>query len=308
MAGKYPVYMQVYHCCGYEAQGQNDIIYINKMKGGIAGWWNQQWAVFPYLTMGTNIPDDWRNAARTAGVPIYNYVVGGDQSFFSNPSTWTNIITTLVNGVETYGYDGIDIDCEGDFTREGANQFYKQLADALHAKNKKLIIAVGYKTADYGGDLVGGWSDKWDVAYLGQVADYLNIMMYNNDLLLSGYNNDYYLRKCLDYYLYGAKVPKEKVVVGFWFPDYSASGYTVSALDRQMGVVYNDYGINRMFVAPLGAEYDQTFFWDLIGTPEPDLGVCIKITTKAAPTPISPILAAALIGAGGLVIMNKGGR
>ncbi len=87
-------------------------------------------------------------------------------------------ITTLVNEVLTYGYDGIDVDYEGlngHDDRDAFSLFIEELAAALHAYDKLLSIAVHPKTSE-----PGTWSgpQAQDWARIGAAVDRFRVMTY----------------------------------------------------------------------------------------------------------------------------------
>lgn len=93
------------------------------------------------------------------------------------------LIPALVALAETGSYDGINIDLEGiayseDLTavRTQYSTFVQQLAGALHEKGLKLILSLPAKSAD---DPANSWSYPFDLALLGQEADYLQLMTYD---------------------------------------------------------------------------------------------------------------------------------
>jgi spore germination protein YaaH len=99
-------------------------------------------------------------------------------SMLSTSSGRTAHVNTLVNLVTSKGFDGIDVDYENMLAGDRANftSFITQLASALHAKAKKLDVAVYAKTAE-----PGTWDGpkSEDYAALGKVVDRLQLMTYD---------------------------------------------------------------------------------------------------------------------------------
>lgn len=107
-------------------------------------------------------------------------------------------IELIVKEVETYGYDGIDIDYEGMSCgkKEKFEEFIVKLAGELHARKKLLSVAVHPKTASDSENIkkkkCGGlknpitldFRENWrgplthDYAFLGKHADMVKIMAY----------------------------------------------------------------------------------------------------------------------------------
>ena len=93
------------------------------------------------------------------------------------------VISNLVALAQRGGFDGINIDIENltyskniDAVRADFSSFIHDLAAQLHTNGIKLIISVPAKTADSTDDT---WSYPFDLASLGQDADYLQLMTYD---------------------------------------------------------------------------------------------------------------------------------
>lgn len=94
-----------------------------------------------------------------------------------------SLIPALVTLADEGGYDGINIDFESiaysddlDSVRQQFTSFIHDLAAVLHDKGLKLIISVPAKTGEYADD---DWSYPFDLAALGEDADYLQLMTYD---------------------------------------------------------------------------------------------------------------------------------
>lgn len=93
------------------------------------------------------------------------------------------VITRLLSLAQQEGYAGVNIDFEGlayaadlDDDRAAFSSFIHDLATRLHAAGLKLIISVPATTADSAAD---PWNYPFDQAALGQEADYLQLMTYD---------------------------------------------------------------------------------------------------------------------------------
>jgi spore germination protein YaaH len=93
------------------------------------------------------------------------------------------LIPALVKLAQDGNYDGINIDFEGissgaeiETDRANFSVFIHELAGQLHGQGLKLIISVPAKTEDNTDD---SWSYPFDLAALGQDADYLQVMTYD---------------------------------------------------------------------------------------------------------------------------------
>lgn len=85
-------------------------------------------------------------------------------------------IAKLLEEVERYNYDGLDIDYESlpPEARPSYSAFMQTLSEELHARGKLLTVAVHAKTTDQGG--LGAFQN-WDL--LGQICDRVRIMTYD---------------------------------------------------------------------------------------------------------------------------------
>jgi spore germination protein YaaH len=88
-------------------------------------------------------------------------------------------VTALTNLVVNKGYDGIDVDYESLYAGDRSlySTFVSELAAALHARGKKLTVAVHPKTSE-----PGTWDgpQAQDYAAIGQAADKVRIMAYDH--------------------------------------------------------------------------------------------------------------------------------
>lgn len=109
---------------------------------------------------------------------VHNIVNGGDPvpALLRNPQARRRHVQLIVDEVVAQNYDGFDIDYESmaSSMREPYSAFIIELADALHAQNKLLTVAVHAKTCDFCG--LGGFQD-WTV--VGKYADRMRIMTYD---------------------------------------------------------------------------------------------------------------------------------
>jgi spore germination protein YaaH len=88
------------------------------------------------------------------------------------------MITSLVKLAG--GYDGLNLDFEAIemADRDAYTAFVTELATQLHAKGLTLILSVPAKPAD---DKTDDWSYPFDYAKIGQVADLLQLMTYDQN-------------------------------------------------------------------------------------------------------------------------------
>ncbi len=95
-----------------------------------------------------------------------------------NPSTRTKAVNNIVDLVEKYKYDGVNIDFEHlpPYTRNSYTAFIKELSGKLRKNNKLLTISV-FPKIDVPLDLQGAY----DYAALGPLVDRLVIMTYDKN-------------------------------------------------------------------------------------------------------------------------------
>jgi spore germination protein YaaH len=94
---------------------------------------------------------------------------------------WANrsrAVSSIANLVLTYGYDGVNIDFESVpyYDRAALTAFMKDLSQALRPAGKLVTISVPAKTYD---DPRNSWSGAYDYTALGQYADLIMLMTYD---------------------------------------------------------------------------------------------------------------------------------
>ncbi|MGQ9514109.1 MAG: glycosyl hydrolase family 18 protein [Thermoproteota archaeon] len=131
----------------------------------------------------------------------------------SDRSTRERTISSIVRFVLDENYSGINIDWENipEEDREALNSYMKELSERLHDCGKIVTIDVSGKTSDE----TTGWSGAWDYEALGEVCDYVCIMVY--DFHWSGSNAGpvgpkWWLEEVIQYAL--STIPREKIVIG----------------------------------------------------------------------------------------------
>ncbi|MFC1780085.1 glycosyl hydrolase family 18 protein [Patescibacteria group bacterium] len=136
-----------------------------------------------------------------------------------------NHVNSIVNEVNTYNYDGIDIDYEliSGFDKEAFSNFIKILADDLHKNGKVLTIAILWKNdLDVLIENVSESRKAQDWREIGKHVDEFRIMAYNftsaADLPGPIAPRDW-IRSILDYALENIE-DDEKIVLGLPFYAY----------------------------------------------------------------------------------------
>lgn len=176
-------------------------------------------------------------ALRRHNIPVYPTV--GERLaapemavFLADPAKRSAHVSDLVGEAVRHGFDGLDLDYESmneggtaedrRAVREGFVTLARELADALHARGKRLALTVGPRSSDSGGHWV-----VYDYAGLGAVADRFRIMTY--DYGWKGGRPDpvapyWWVDKVLTYAV--SRVPAGKVWLGVptYGYDWPASG------------------------------------------------------------------------------------
>lgn len=113
--------------------------------------------------------------------------LGNYQSGFGHPAIITGMLNStsqqqqhireIVTAVQTYGYDGVDLDYENlpPHVRTPLTGFVKQLAQALHGLDKKLDITVPPKFSSPGWKM----TQAYDWQQLPTMVDRFNVMCYD---------------------------------------------------------------------------------------------------------------------------------
>ena len=139
---------------------------------------------------------------------------GGDWALLLRPQTRATLVTNLVDLVDRYGLDGLDVDLEGGLLT-GIDQagnytpFVRDLANALHARSKLLTAATGSYT--------GGMIPDASLRYF----DLIGIMSYDqvgSTWGTPGAEHSTYAQAQTDLALWiGKGVPAEKLALGVPF-------------------------------------------------------------------------------------------
>lgn len=170
---------------------------------------------------------------------------GGDDSRFhrlaETPAGQTTFINSVIKAVNTFGFDGVDLDWEyPDPDHRSADDFVelsKQLYQALHLQNKKLTAAV----VSAGKQAYGIKEEVYPY------MDWLNIMVYDGDYGPSElkHHSPYSMSvKCIDFWLNERNLPASKCVLGLPFyakKGFGNFGYSYKKLLEEGASHYDDY-------------------------------------------------------------------
>ncbi|WP_298542084.1 glycosyl hydrolase family 18 protein [uncultured Aquimarina sp.] len=141
-------------------------------------------------------------------IAVGGWMDGNDSPFTTlaaNPTTRTTFINNLVNFVNQYDLDGVDMDWE--YPREGNEPqnfelLMQELGQAMHSRGKLLTAAV----------VVSGWNADGVLNGVFDDVDFLNIMAYDGP----DHGSMGQAQGGLDYWL-GRGLPKNKAVLGVPF-------------------------------------------------------------------------------------------
>jgi len=121
--------------------------------------------------------------AGAASLPIWpslandsNNPTATDQ-LLNSPHATNVLVNEMVAAIRYDGYRGVNLDFEGMLAADKApfTAFVQQLAVALHRRTAKLIVDV--VPHDFAG--VNPYSAAYDIAAIGKVADYVDLMAYD---------------------------------------------------------------------------------------------------------------------------------
>lgn len=171
--------VSVWYPSSAEATGYDSLINNLEVIDEVNPFWYA-----PTLAGGINLltgaEDTEKLAAwRAAGILIVPTIVTFEASgMIEDPTTRAIHIQTIVDLVEQWDYDGIDIDYESFklHTRDAFSTFIEELAVPLHTNNRLLSMAVHAKTNDNGA-WEGAAAQDWE--RLAPAVDIFRIMTYD---------------------------------------------------------------------------------------------------------------------------------
>lgn len=168
-------------------------------------------------------------SARKNNVGILPLVANADfdrdlmHKILTDDGTRKGTIDSIVAFVIEQDFSGVNIDWENipPEDRRPLDLYMKELAERLHAYGKLVTIDVSGKTSDE----TTGWGGAWDYQSLGQICDYVCIMVY--DYHWSGgppgpIGPLSWLKGVIQYAL--LSIPKERIVIGIPFYGYDWTG------------------------------------------------------------------------------------
>ncbi len=208
-------------------------------------------SVFTYQTdgsgniTGTNAPEQVNYANNNNIIPlalVTNSLGSGFSQavateLLSSASNRQTFITNLIFVIKQNGYKGVNIDFEDIpyILRNNYTAFIEQLKTALSNENLITSVCVAAKCIDYP---TNAWNGAFDYYAIGQVADFVVIMTYDehgpwsNSGAIASYN---WVNSVINYAV--TVIPKEKIVMGLasYGYEWSSAGnkaYSLTQIDN----------------------------------------------------------------------------
>ncbi len=152
-------------------------------------------------------------------------------SIFSDQAKQENTISNIMNLIDTFGYDGIQLDFESmnPEDKDSFSTFVQSLSLRMSQENKILITTLHAKTSE-NGIWDGTKSQDWEA--IGQYSDFVNIMAYDHHWSTSESGEIApisWIRDVLDYA--NTVMNLEKILLGVHFYGYDWVGEKASALE-----------------------------------------------------------------------------
>jgi spore germination protein YaaH len=186
------------------------------------------------------VVDDFLNYTSRNGIKViptigsYDYNVMSN--ILSNKDIYTNHIQNILDEIQRYDFDGIDIDyekIEGKYKEEYLD-FLTTLSLELKQRNKILSVTVLPKTQEENSDT----EYVQDYKRIGEIADEVRVMTYDFTLQSSTTPGPIspisWVEECIQYSI--QEIPKEKMLLGihlyaYLWKDQKASALTYSSVE-----------------------------------------------------------------------------
>jgi len=201
----------------------------HQLLSGLAPFWYRLDERRPGYFVST-VPTERRKAviasARAKHLPVYmtihNLHFPSQQKgrmvarrILRSPKTTQLFIRNLIKEIESFGYDGVNLDLENLYPADRFvfSMFVKQLGERLHEQGKLLIVNV---PANTGGPDRHPWSASFDYKALGRYADRLILMCYDQhhaDTSPGPVASYDWVKAAIEYALQ-RQVPPEKLLLG----------------------------------------------------------------------------------------------
>lgn len=196
-------------------------------------------------------------ALREAGKGIYplvkNDATHGDlTAILADPVRRASAVRSIAQLGDSSYYAGLTLDFEGvDGTDRGnLTRFIDDLAGSLHARGKRLVVALPAKTSDS----TAGWGGAYDYPTVGQVADRVILMAYAYRTAATSQPGPIsplpWIEDVAQYAL--STIPRDKLILGIGVWGYD---WNLSAPGHASALRY-DQTIERMSAFPGQASFD----------------------------------------------------
>ena len=153
----------------------------------------QTYEVTAGLTASGTVPTDLALAAKTNNVKImplianHNFSQSIIHNFLTSSTAQATLILFLVSEAQAKGYIGWQLDLEhiASSDRDAFSSFVEKAVTALHSHSLILSVAVvarapGKSSADPSTSFYKNWSGAYDYVRLGNAADFLSLMAYDD--------------------------------------------------------------------------------------------------------------------------------
>jgi len=158
-------------------------------------------------------------------------------------------IRELMDLVENYGFDGVDIDYEAlrRDQREDFSVFIRELGQALHEQGKLLGVAIHPKTGEFKPEEDNG-SHAQDWQAIHPYVDQMYFMTYdehNEDTPPGPIASPAWIEEVLDYAITTQNVPEDKVFLGIPLYGYCWTENPMGEVTRSRGLEYDEIEIRQ---------------------------------------------------------------
>lgn len=178
----------------------------------------------------------------------FDYRVGFDKNLaravLSDPVKRQKLISQLLNEVQNRGYLGVNLDVEGIYPADAALYlaFLGELKQQLGAKGLLTVVSVPAKTRD---DTTSSWSGGYDYSAIGQKADLVQIMTYDEHWIggpagpIASYP---WIEQVITYAV--SKMPANKILLGLATYGYDWVGTSARAVSYPQAIARaGQYGV-----------------------------------------------------------------
>jgi spore germination protein YaaH len=162
--------------------------------------------------------------AQERGVKVlalfHNLLYGGEADgrevarlTLGRPENRARLVEEVERLLDNYGFDGVNVDIEAFYEGDGEllELFLEELAARLQPRGSLLTVSVPAKTNDRG----NAWSGPFDYRRIGQIADRVAIMTYDEHGFSSGPGPIASIGWVEDVVRYAvSRIPRDKVLVG----------------------------------------------------------------------------------------------